>query len=1067
VRFLQVLVALVLLVVLTALPSLAQSPNGTINGLVLDPSNRVIAGADILAINDVTGMKYSSQTNDLGIYVVANLPPGPYRLQVSKIGFKTLVKPDIVLNVQDALSINFTLPIGATFETLTVEGGAPLVNTESAAVSTVVDRQFAENLPMNGRSFQTLIQLTPGVVLTPSTADTSGQFSVNGQRAASNYWMVDGVSGNIGVGVNAGAIPGNGFAGTLGSFSAQGGTNSLVSVDAMQEFRVQTSTYAPEFGRTPGGQVSIVTRSGTNQFHGTASDYVRNDIFDASDWFNGFTNNPPLPKAEERQNDFGGTFGGPIVKDKTFFFFSYEGLRLRLPQTLLTTVPDLSARQNALPALQPYLNAFPLPNGADDVNSGIAQLNASFSNSSSLNAYSIRVDHRLSHTANVFGRYNYAPSESVQRGAAQSPLSDLEPIKIGTQTATVGATLTISPVTANDFRLNYSRTIGSGYFYLDNFAGAAPLSSLPLPVPFSSRDALFQFSIFSLSNRSLSVGSTVRNIQRQVNAIDNLLLQRGTHTLKFGVDYRRLSPSYGPRAYSQFAVFADVPSAEGGNPAFSEVTSQRNATLLFRNLGLFAQDTWRVVPRLTLTYGLRLDIDTAPTSLEGPALPAVTGYNLSDLTGLSLARPGTLPFSTTFNNIAPRLGVAYQITDSADWGLVLRGGVGVFYDLVTSEVGNAFSLNYPFAASAFVGGSFPLDPASSGPPPITTASLATPPGTLYAFDPYLKLPYTLEWNLALEQALGKQQALTASYIGAAGRRLLQPADILFPNDNFAAVNLMGNTATSDYDALQLQFLRRLSRGVQALAAYTWSHSLDDGSAGSFGNNANTFVPAVNAKANRGASDFDIRNAFSVGLTYDLPAPKKGAVLRSFTHGWSLESVFQARSVPPVNVYYSLIGQQFQQLLNAGTLVRPDVVPGVAVYLHGSQYPGSVALNPAAFTSPPTDSNGNPTRQGNLPRNASRGFGLAQWDFAVHREITIHESLRLQVRAELFNLLNHPNFAPPVGDLLSPQFLNPQFGQSTQMLGRYLGGANLGGGGFSPLYQIGGPRSAQFALKLLF
>jgi hypothetical protein len=278
---------------------------------------------------------------------------------------------------------------------------------------------------------------------------------------------------------------------------------------------------------------------------------------------------------------------------------------------------------------------------------------------------------------------------------------------------------------------------------------------------------------------------------------------------------------------------------------------------------------------------------------------------------------------------------------------------------------------------------------------------------------------------------------------------------------------MGNTATSDYDALQIQLLRRLSHGLQALASHTWSHSLDDGSAGSFGNNANTFVPAVNANANRGASDFDIRNSFSVGMTYDLPAPKNSAVSHALLHGWSLENVLQSRSAPPVNVYYSLIGQQFQQLLNAGTLVRPDVVTGVPVYLHGPQYPGGVALNPAAFVSPPTDSNGNPTRQGDLGRNALRGLGLTQWDFAVHREIPIHDSLRLQFRAEVFNLLNHPNFAPPVGDLLSPQFLNPQFGRSTQMLGRYLGGGNLGGGGFSPLYQIGGPRSAQFSLKLMF
>src|SRR6202041_1052703 len=288
----------------------------------------------------------------------------------SKIGFKTLIKPDIVLTVQDLLAINFTLPLGAASETITVEGGAPLMNTESGSVSTVVDRQFAENLPMNGRSFQTLIQLTPGVVLTPNNEGAEGQFSVNGQRAASNYWMVDGVSANIGTGANFNA--GNGVGGALGSFSVLGGTNSLVSIDAMQEFRIQTSSYAPEFGRTPGGQISIVTRSGSNDFHGTLFDYFRNNALDAKDWFTNFNG---LPKPEERQNDFGGVLGGPVRKNKTFFFFSYEGLRLRQPSAQETSVPDAASRLQAPASMQPFLNAFPMPNGPE-LGSGLAQFNA-------------------------------------------------------------------------------------------------------------------------------------------------------------------------------------------------------------------------------------------------------------------------------------------------------------------------------------------------------------------------------------------------------------------------------------------------------------------------------------------------------------------------------------------------------------------------------------------------------------------------------------------------------------------------------------------------------------------
>src|SRR5882757_5655258 len=350
------------------LPILGQSPTATVNGLVRDPSGAVVPGAEVQLINEQTNTRYPARTNREGIYSVPNLPPGTYRIQVSKVGFKTIIKPDIILNVLDARAINFDLPVGAASETVTVDGGAAMIDPDSFSVSTVVDRQLAENLPLNGRSFQTLIELTPGVVLTANNGFDTGQFSVNGQRANANYWMVDGVSANIGI--SASPTPGSGLAGTSGSASVLGGTNSLVSVDALQEFRIQTSTYAPEFGRTPGGQISIATRSGTNQFHGTAFDYLRNDDLDANDWFNGFTNSPPLPKPQERQNDFGGTFSGPIVKNKTFFFFSYEGLRLRLSQTALTVVPDASftpggttnSRQNAIAALQPYLNAFALPN---------------------------------------------------------------------------------------------------------------------------------------------------------------------------------------------------------------------------------------------------------------------------------------------------------------------------------------------------------------------------------------------------------------------------------------------------------------------------------------------------------------------------------------------------------------------------------------------------------------------------------------------------------------------------------------------------------------------------------
>jgi hypothetical protein len=1080
-----VLASLIISVVALTISAVGQSSTATVNGLVRDASGAVISGAEVQLINEHTNVKYPAKTNGDGIYSVSNLPPGTYRIQVSKTGFKTIIKPDVILNVLDARAINFDLPVGAASEIITVEGGASLVNTESAAVSTVVDRQFAENLPLNGRSFQGLIELVPGVVVVPSNSTDSGQFSINGQRAASNYWTVDGTSANIGV--SGGISGGNGIGGAAGAFNAFGGTNNLVSVDAMQEFRIQTSTYAPEFGRTPGGQISIVTRSGTNQFHGTLFDYFRNDALDASDWFNGYTNVPPLPKNKERQNDFGGTFGGPILKNHSFFFFSYEGLRLRLPQTIFTSVPDANpadplARQNATPAMQPYLNAYPLPNGpqSKDVSGnlipGAFDFNASSSNPATLDAYSLRIDHKLNDKLTLFGRYNYSPSEIDSRGNGVA-LNVVSPSRITVQTATAGVTWTISPTIADDLRFNYSRTNASVSFYMDSFGGAIPLSSPPFPSPYTKQTALFTFGIFSLKNGFLEIGSQGAQIQRQVNIVDGLSVQRGRHSLKFGGDFRRLTPLLGSAEYGQSAFFVDVPSSNGGNLCCSNITSSVRATLLLRNLGLYVQDTWRITPRLTVTYGLRWDMDFVPRSISGPSFAAVTGFTFNDLSNLALAPPGTPPYKTTYGNVAPRVGVAYQLSQNPTWQTVVRGGFGVFYDLATSELGNLLPETfYPFGASQFclsffqlpgcpVTLTFPLDPKTAAPPAIAPPN-ASNMGTLYAEDPHLKLPYTLEWNVAFEQALGKQQTLSASYIGAAGKRLLGTALVNNPNPNLFQAQFATNGGNSDYNALQLQFQRRMSKGLQAIASYTWSHSIDTGSAGSIGLSSNNLVPA-SLSANRGPSDFDIRHSFSLGLTYDLPAPRDSGLVRGLLSGWSTENFITVRSGPPVDVRDS----NFPYLRNLLVDVRPDLVPGQPVYLSGSQYPGGKAFNSAAFTDPPVDPNtGLPARQGNVPRNFLRGFGAAQWDFAIHRNFPIHDALKLQFRAEMFNVLNHPNFGSPSGCFGAGGCAVP-FGLSSETLANYLNGgasgSSLGSGSFSPLYQIGGPRSIQLALKLEF
>jgi len=1025
---------------------LAQSTNAGLTGRVTDPSHALIAGAKVSATNTATDFRYETATNASGEYTLANLSPDSYRLEIEKTGFKKLIKPDVILHVQDSLEINFEMAIGSASESVTVESGAPLVNIESATVSTVVDRTFVEDIPLNGRSFQTLILLTPGVVVTATAFDDQGQFSVNGQRADANYFTVDGVSANFGMTGYFSLVQTAG--GALPALSASGGTNSLVSVDAMQEFRIQTSSFAPEFGRTPGGQISVVTRSGTNSFHGTLFEYFRNDVLDAKDWFVNFNR---LLKPAERQNDFGGVFSGPVVKDKTFFFFSYEGLRLRQPATQETVVPDNTSRQQAPASMQPFLNAYPVANGPQ-VGTGLAQFNSGYSNPSSLDAYSMRFDHILNSRMSLFGRYNYSPSDSSQRGPLLSTdrvLSLLEPISSSVQTLTIGFTGAVTPQVSNEVRANYSNHRVGTRFVMDNFGGAVPLSdSLLFPSGFSSANGFFEFVIVSIG--TYAQGKSGTNEQRQVNLVDNLMVTKGSHQLRFGVDYRWLAPFSSPFSYEQFAEFLGMTAAPGdalsGTALVAASFAQESNALLSRNFSLYGQDSWKLTPRLTVTYGLRWDINP-PLKGKNAANEPFTVTGLNDPATIALAPRGTPLYDTTHGNIAPRVGVAYQLSRAPNWGRVLRGGFGTFYDLGQGSLG-AVSFGFPHGANKVIPAApFPLSPANAAPPVLTTNP---PVDTIVVADPHLKLPRTYQWNVSLDQSLGSSQSLSFSYVGALGRKLLRTTNLFNPNPDFIFVYLTSNTATSDYHALQLKYQRRLSRGLQVLASYSFSHSIDIASTDAIANYLSTPGGTGYQSVDRGNSDFDIRHSFTGGVTYDLPAPGSQKAVRAALAGWSLDSFILARSGPPVNVVGAIS-------FASGTALsyRPNLNPGVPLELFGSQYPGGKIFNSAAFSAPPAG------QQGDFGRNVLRGFGATQFDIALQRQFHLTEKMELRFRSEFFNIFNHPNFGNPNNSLTSPLF-----GQSTQTLASSLGsgGAN---GGFNPLYQIGGPRSIQLALKLQF
>jgi hypothetical protein len=1016
----------------------AQTTAARVSGQIADPQGHVVQGARVIFTNINTGIPYSTETNGDGIYTLSTLQPGLYRANVTKDGFKGVVKSDIELHVQDQVSLNFALQVGSVNEVVTVQGGALLVNTENAAVSTVVDRNFAENLPLNGRSFQSLILLSPGVVSnTPQASGTTlganGEFSVNGQRTESNYYTVDGVSANIGV--NA-VTPGAGSTGSVPAATALGTTQSLVSVDALEEFRVSSSTYSAEYGRNPGGQFSLVTRAGTNQWHGTAFDYLRNDAFDANNWFNDFFKKaePPL-----RQNDFGGTFGGPVLRNKTFFFFSYEGLRLTQPQAAsISYVPTAVLRQNAPLPLRQVLNAFPVANGPDQGN-GLAQFIGTWSNPASLNAYSIRFDHDLNDKLKIFFRFSDTDSNATVRGvgAAGNPTapSTLQKTDYTLRNYTVGASSAFFDHLVNELRFGYASNTSTINNSIDAFGNAQPVDLAQIVgVDRSAAYQLAPILAFGAFFTQLTQQSILGE-QRQWNITDSVSYMVGQHQLKFGIDYRRLTPVQEPAAGIRY-LFFNQGEVQANNAA--EVVSFNFAKSypLTTNFSAFTQDEWRVTQRLNISMGLRWEVNPATGAAQGPLPLTVQGIN--NLSTMKLAPVGTPLWNTTWYNFAPRLGAAYVLRGATNNETVVRGGGGVYFD--TGQESGAYGFIGPNYQSLVLGGSL-FGSAGSFPqagaiPPVNQ-NPAPPYGTLEAFPAHLQLPYTIQWNVSVDQALGTAQAISLGYVGSHAGRLLEKSQLQVSkfNPNFTILQLFQNGSTADYDALQVQFRRRISRGLNTLASYTWGHSIDYGS-------TNLTFPYV-----RGNSDFDVRHTFSSAFAYDLPGQFHNRALRMLFQSWGLDDRLMARSGFPVS------------LLNGGGTPDPvtgqflysglNLVPDQAFYIYGPQFPGGRSINPAAFHVPAAG------QSGTAPRNFLRGFGAWQMDVAVRREFPVSEKMKLQFRAETFNVFNHPNFG-----FINPALGQPTFGQATSTL-------NNSPRILSSLYQMGGPRSMQFALKLAF
>lgn len=1046
----------------------------SLSGRVVDPSGRPIPGASVTAVQELTGWQARGSADLSGAYTFPSLRVGRYLVAAEAAPFEKIEKA-VVVTVGERLILDFELPIQGSRTVVAVVDTPIQVNRENATVSTLFTREVIQNLPLNGRSFQSLLELTPGVVLAPANISNPGQFSVNGQRTNANYFMVDGVSANVAA--SASATFTQQAAGTLPGLTILGTSSGLVSIDALQEFRVATSTYSAEYGRTPGAQVMLVTRSGTNRYSGSLYNYFRNEKLDANDWF---ANRNRIPRQALRQNNFGGVFGGPVQlrrlyqgKDRTFFFFSYEGLRLVQPQATLRNllVPSAEARQKAQGAARSVLEAFPMPNSpllpGDRQDPNLGRYIAGTSNPSSFAGINLRLDHLFSSRLNAFFRWNVAPSSSRSWVFANQQNEN----EIHLTTATAGLTWAVSPALASDLRVNWSGSDGRFEFRGREIDGAKlpPDSLLFGPNLPRSTSSVTLNLLSSPSPVSLSQGRTLGNDQRQWNIVETISYYRSGHNMKFGLDFRRLAPAVKARSLGVTHAFTTRQGSNGVTDLLEtgrvNVTIQALAPVTdFRiyNISFFAQDTWRVAPRLSLHYGMRYEVNPPPS---GKLLPFRLDQVRDPLVA-QLAPPNTRLYETQWLNFAPRAGFSLQLDPAGT--LVIRGGGGVFYDLGNGPALQGYT-SYPYNSIRSLGNqTWPVPVDTIQPAPFNQS----PPyaAVFRVMDPQIRLPYTVQWNLTLEKTFGSAYLASLAYVGSRGERLLRTEILrnasafgqpIYPVINPAlfaptsSVFLTRNEAAQRYHSLQAQLQRRMVGGLDLLTSYTWSKAIDNISDEATGGLPVTGVAQFNTDLDRefAAADFDVRHNFTTGFTWSLPSPKRGQALSALAGGWSLQGIARLRSGFPFHVITQVVDP-----LNFGSNRRVDYWGGPN-WISDPSAPRGKKLNPAAFRIPPDSG-----RLGTLGRNSLRAFGVSQFDISVRRQFRLSELLAMQFRAEAFNVFNHPNFGSP-NAALNP-FPDPFFGQPTRMLGRSLGGGGTAGG-LSPLYQIGGPRSLQLSLRLQF
>jgi hypothetical protein len=1087
----------------------AQTFRGTILGTVTDASGALVAGATVKVRNVGTGQERSTTTSADGSYAIPELPIGTYAVTISQSGFQTAVANNVEVSVAGERRVDAQLKTGDVAVKVEVAGDLlPQVETTSADLGGTLTSDTIKDIPVNGRDYTKLIYLNPGVAGSPDQISDSpgsfGTFSMNGSRGRANNFLLDGTDMNDGYRND----PAINEAGVFGDPA------TILPIDAIAELRV-LSNYEAEYGRNSGAVINIVTKSGTNQWHGSALEYWRNGQLGARNFFN-FA---PSPKAGFHNNQFGASLGGALIKDKTFFYVDYEGQRETGGLAGLNSVPgpdeitaaeaDLANRGETDLISQTMVNLLALnpwhaPASGSGLNIGtVTQIK------NRVDSFIGKLDHNFNPNNLLTGRYYFGDSDqsfplALQAGGITPGFNTVTPTRV--QLVSLSYVKIVNANQVNEARLGWNRFV-EGFFPED---GKFDPSSIGMLTNVGSADfGLPKITVSGFSVLGAAASVPRSRVDSNWHFIDNYSWKVGRHDVKFGYEFRRTTiqliqdinfrgkltfddsiadPLGGPDNLTPLEAFLlGMPAGGSQASGFSQRHSFENSH------GFYIQDSFRWTPRFTLNVGMRWDY-------FGVAGEKNHLFYRFDPATDSLVRVGadggpSNLYEPDYNNFAPRLGFDYDVTGKGR--TVIRGGWGVFYDAFAQDIFlGHLPYNCVFCPGPAYTGQGPAAMSSSGlsglqiTPDNPVYSEPSSLGDFFGADPKMRTPYTQNFNLNVQQQLGGKAVLQVGYVGARGTKLFRFRDINQPTQAeitaadtecdcinsygvprpFASafyINREESTASSTYHALQTSLRINTWHGLTSMANFVWSHSIDNAS------DSEDFVPnaaqpqdSTRPSLDRGNSNFDIRRRFTWNFAYDFP--KWGGSLSKLKNGWGISSVLNLQDGQPFNLNYNFEGDYS----GAGQgFDRPDVV-GKVTY-------GSVPFNfldlgvfsvPCTFDGSGTsDTNCIPgTRHfGSLGRNSLRGPSFKEFNFSLFKNTAITERLVLQVRAEFFNLFNHPNFSNP----LLPNFIADPGNNGIDTSGAGIGFLPLTATGDvgigNPFLGGGGPRGVQFSAKITF